>query len=108
MALKQFYVVKRKDRITNGKPTYYVRLRDESGELHAWRSTGETNRTRAENWALKKLSKPQENEKLTFEQFAKGWFTEEHAFVKGREARGSALSPNYLESQKRVPEIYSS
>ena len=101
MALKQFYVVKRKDRLTDGKPTFYVRLRDESGELQTWRSTGETSRTRAENWALKRLNKRNENEKLTFKQFTQGWFIEDHPFVKGREARGSALSPNYLEAQRR-------
>jgi integrase len=100
MALKQFYVVKRKDRLTDGKPTYYVRLRDESGELKAWRSTGETAKTRAENWALRRINKKNENEHLTFTQFAAGWFTDDHPFVKGREARGSALSPNYLEAQR--------
>lgn len=100
MALKSFYLVKRSERLTEGKPTYYCRLRDEDGELLGWRSTGETAKTRAENWALDHLHAKDENESITFAQFALGWFTEDHAFVVARAARGSTLSPNYLEAQR--------
>ena len=99
MALKQYYLVKRKDRLTNGKPTYYCRFRDESGEIKAGRSTGETAKTRAENWVLNRLHTENNDERVTFAQFAEGWFTAAHPFVKAREARGSALSPIYIEAQ---------
>jgi hypothetical protein len=89
VALKQFYLVKRKDRLTNGKPTYYARLRVESGELKAWRSTAETSKTRAENWALAQLSEKEEDERLTLARFGKDWFTLDHPFVKGRGVRRS-------------------
>jgi integrase len=57
MAKKQFYFVKRKDKLTDGKPTVYCRFRDESGNLLPWRSTGETTRTRAELWAQAEIER---------------------------------------------------
>jgi hypothetical protein len=51
MAKKTFYLVKRKDALTDGKPTFYARFRSPDGELLPWRSTGEITRTKAEIWA---------------------------------------------------------
>ena len=42
MAKKQFYLVKRKDKLTLGKATFYCRFRDAEGNLLAWRSTEQT------------------------------------------------------------------
>jgi len=52
MGVKQFYIIKRKDRLTNGKPTYYCRFREETGEVLPWQSIGEYSKTRAENCAF--------------------------------------------------------
>lgn len=51
MAKKNYYLIRKKYRLTNRKPTYYVRFRDADGSLLPWRSTGETSKTRAELWA---------------------------------------------------------
>ena len=31
--LKSYYLVKRRDRLTDGRPTYYLRVRDTDGQL---------------------------------------------------------------------------
>ena len=36
MARKQFYLIRRKDKLTNGKPTFYCRFRDIGGILLPW------------------------------------------------------------------------
>lgn len=100
MSQKTFYLIKRSERLTNGKPTYYARLRNETGELMAWRSTGETNKGRAEAWALKRLDATTTDERITFTRFAEGWWTDGHPHVKGRRARGVSLSPGYLDVQR--------
>jgi hypothetical protein len=41
MAKKRWYLVRRKDKRTNGKPTF-CRFTDESGNLLPWKSTRET------------------------------------------------------------------
>jgi hypothetical protein len=98
MAQKQYYLIRRKDRLTDGKSTYYVRFRTEDGSLLPWRSTGETAKTRAENYAIKRLRGGRliAKESLTFGSYAEGWWTPEHPYVQGRLARGRRLVPTYL------------
>jgi len=103
MARKSFYLLKRKDRLTVGKPTYYARFRDEGGELLPWRSTGETTKTRAENWALTqfKAGRIATRENLTFATFAEKWWKwGECDYIRGRLARGKALSRTYTDVQR--------
>lgn len=51
MAKKAFYLIRRKDRLTSGKPTYYVRFRGSDGEFLPWRSTGETSMAACLCWS---------------------------------------------------------
>ncbi len=98
MAKKAFYLVKRGDRITEGKPTYYARFRTDDGTLLPWQSTGETVKTRAELWALKRIKSGVvgAGDRQTFGRFAEGWWKPEHPYVRGRLARGRRLVPTYL------------
>lgn len=50
MAKKRFYLVKKRNRRSEGKAIYYCRFRSPSGELLPWKSTGETSKASAENW----------------------------------------------------------
>jgi integrase len=102
MAMKPFYVVKRRDRLTKDasgklKPTFYVRFRDEGGALMPWQSTGETSKTRAELWAFNKLKagKPGLPEHVTFGTYAAGWWTKECRYCDSREARGVMITTGY-------------
>jgi integrase len=98
MAKKSFYIIRRKDRLTNKKPTFYVRFRDTDGILLAWRSNGETSKTRAELWAQAQLGKSlHRKENITLEAFAKGFWNSDGPFVQKRCDRGFTLSAGYLE-----------
>ena len=74
MAKKNYYLISRKDRITNKKPTFYVRFRDADGSLLPWRSSDQTSRTAAELWAQSMLGESLERKQnITLEVFAKGF-----------------------------------
>ncbi len=103
MSRKSIYLVKRSDRLIKGKPTYYARFRDEAGELLPWRSTGETSKTRAENWALKeyKAGRISTRENLTFGTYSEKWWKwGECDFIRGRLARGKSISRTYADVQR--------
>lgn len=97
MARKQFYLVKRRDKLTKGKPTYYCRLRDEGGDLVSWKSTGETTKTRAELWALSRVKSgaSTSRENLTFGTYAAPWWMAGCAYCEGRLARGASITQGY-------------
>jgi len=95
VAKKRFYLVKRSDRLTEGKPTFYVRFRSEEGEFLPWRSTGKTTKTLAENWALQRLGQLPTKESLTFGAYAADWWTESCAYCEGRVARGVPITAGY-------------
>ena len=98
MAKKSFYLVRRKDRLTSGKPTYYARFRNTEGDLLPWRSTGQTSKTRAELWAIKHLAKSKERrENITLESFTEGFWSPDGAFAQGCADRGFTLSNGYLD-----------
>jgi hypothetical protein len=80
MAARDYYLIKRRERLTDGKPTWYCRFRALEGNLLPWRSTGLTAKTAAES----------------FERYAEEWWTEGHSYVQGRLARGSKLTATYL------------
>lgn len=89
----------------NGKPTFYCRFRGPDGRLLAWRSTGFTSRTAAENWAHYEIKQNRvgTQQNISFGEFAKGWWTEEHSYVQGKRARGVDLSATYLAVQRTCP-----
>jgi hypothetical protein len=104
MSHKPYYFIKRHDRLTNGKPTYYVRFRDDAGDILPWRSTGETSKTRAELWALEqyKNNTIAVRESLTFGSFASNWWVWDKCdYIRGKLARGQRISQAYAENQRR-------
>jgi len=103
MSNKPFYIVKRSDRLTNGKPTYYVRFRDEAGNLLPWRSTGETAKVRAELWALEQFKQGNERKKpsFTFGQYAENWWIWEKCdYIQRKIARGRHMSHGYADARR--------
>lgn len=60
MPRERFYLMKRRDKLTEGNPACCCRLRNYDGQLLPWRSTSETSKTRAELWALKRIREAQE------------------------------------------------
>jgi integrase len=102
MSAKQYYLVKRKDRLTKGKPTYYCRFRDESGALLPWKSTGETSKTRAENWAIGQIKQGEilTRLNLTFGRYAAKWWTKDCEYTRRKRARGKSISPGYADAMR--------
>jgi len=103
MATKRFYLIRRKDRFTDNKPTFYARFYDEGGELLPWRSTGETSKTRAELWALSQLKKGRlaTRDNLTFSAYSVHWWKwGECAYIRGKLARGKSLSQRYADIKR--------
>ena len=96
---KPYYLVRRRDRLTQGKPTYYCRFRDLDGSLLAWRSTGATSKTAAERWAIEQIrgGAIAQRSDLTLSIYTRGWWVDSHAWVRARRARGVRLSPTYLQ-----------
>ena len=60
IARKRFYLIKLKDKLTDGRATFYCRFRDNEGILLPWKSTGHATRTAAENWTLSEIRKRDE------------------------------------------------
>ena len=109
MSAKTFYLVKRRDRLTNGKATYYCRFRDDSGALLPWRSTGETAKARAENWALAQFrdSTITTRTNITFGTYADPWWIWDRCdYIRGKLARGKRISRSYADNQRGNLERY--
>ena len=111
MARKQFYLIKRKDKLTkNGKgkrsPTFYCRFRDEDGNLRPWQSTGETAKTRAEIWALAKIQKAKDatpGGNVTLEAFAVDFFVAGRcSWLKRQEAKGRTVSAPWAKTKRQM------
>ena len=96
LARERFYLIKRRNRRSGGKAIYYCRFCTQEGELLSWKSTGQTTKTAAENWAIDHLSQVATvKETLTFRQYADGWWTPEHQYLVRKAARGTPISPSY-------------
>lgn len=106
MAQDQYYLIKRKERLTrdgNGKykPTLYCRYRDELGRVHE-ESTGETSKVRAKLWARRNFKANRTGEDQTFGTYAEKWWTPECQYCEGRIARGASITMGY----RRVRRYY--
>ena len=98
MAKKAFYLIRRKDRLTQGKPTYYARFRDSKGVFLPWKSTGETSKTRAELWAQERLGESiDRRENVSLASYVEGFWDSDSTFAQGRFAHGFTLTNTYLE-----------
>ena len=72
-AKKRFYLIKRRNRRSEAKAIYYCRIRGSDGNLLPWKSTGQTTKSAAENWALDHLHEIASVRKtLTFKEYAEG------------------------------------
>lgn len=103
MAQKPFSLVRRKDRLTNGKPTYYVRFRSDTGERLPWRSTGQTSKLAAEAWAIARIREGNiaPSAQKTFGQFSEPWWVwDQCPYIARKLARGKTLSRSYADTQR--------
>lgn len=89
---KQYAVHKR------GK-VWYVQFKKLDGSWTNARSTGETAKTRAEQWAIDYLQKGNGNivlkENITFQNFSKGFFDWNGAWATDKRVRGLRISPHH-------------
>ncbi len=107
MAKKRFYLIKRKDRLLEGKPTYYCRFRDDDGNLEAWRSTGETSKTRAELWALDWIKKGPDKAIPTLREYAKDFYIPGRcSWLKRQKAKGRSISDSWAQAKRGLIENY--
>jgi len=86
-----------------GKFIYYVQFYDEAGNRMTARSSGQTNKGAAENWAIELLRKGiiLSEKNITFVQYAQDWWIwEKCQYVKGRLTRGASLSRAYVDTMR--------
>ena len=97
-AKKKFYLVKRRNRRSEGKAIYYCRFRNPDGNLLPWKSTGATSKTDAENWAIDHLNDVASvRATLNFGQYAEGWWLPDCPYFIRKAARGSPVAPSYAD-----------
>lgn len=97
-AKKRFYLIKRRNRRSEGKAIYYCRIRGSDGHLQPWKSTGQTTKSAAENWALDHLDEiASVRETLTFKEYARGWWMPDHQYLARKLARGTPVAPSYAD-----------
>lgn len=101
MAKKEFYLIRRRDRLTRDvkgrlKPTFYCRWYDGAGKPHL-ESTRETSKTRAERWMHKKLREPRRKalDSFRFGPFAEPWWAPNCPYCEGKIARGTPITMGY-------------
>jgi len=95
-AKKRFYLIKRRNRHQEGKAIYYCRVRGSDGNLLPWKSTGQTSKTAAENWAVEHLAVASVvKETLTLKDYAEGWWMQGSEYLARQAARGTPISPSY-------------
>jgi hypothetical protein len=91
IAKKQFYLIRRKDKLMKGRSTFYCRFRNSDGTLLPWQSTGETAKTRAENWAFAEMERRKNeapSDRVTLESFAKGFFLDSSPCIERQHRKG--------------------
>ncbi|MEW5815705.1 MAG: hypothetical protein AB1798_09970 [Spirochaetota bacterium] len=95
-----FYIYKRKPRSAQGKVVFYVQFRSEDGGLSSALSTGQHTKASAQTWVhnfLKKGGSVPSHGRLTFGDFAKGWWVPETCpYVRAKRARGFHISDAYI------------
>ena len=97
-AKKRFYLIKRRNRRSEGKAIYYCRIRGSDGNLLPWKSTGQTTKSAVENWALDHLDEIASVRKtLTFKEYAEGWWMPDCQYLVRKAARGSPVAPSYAD-----------
>ena len=92
MGTKPYTLFKRGD-------IWYCRFRDIDGERATPKSTGETARARAEQWAVSYLQKGQgrivKSELVTLDGFSRGFFDWSSPWATDKKARGMRISENH-------------
>ena len=94
MEKKPFYLFKRK--VKSGKKIYYWYTYDKKGNRTVPKSTGCSSKNEAFNFCYSKLLKEGDLKvrKITFEEFSKDWFTEEHEYTVYKKQKSSTLKVN--------------
>jgi len=103
-----FQIIQRGKKV--GKGVFYVRFRDESGELLSWQvAAGVTSRTAARAWAQKRLKTGVVTTRQTysFAKYAEHWWIWDRCqYIRGKVARGQQISRRYAQYQRRNLERY--
>ena len=96
---KRWYLTARK--ALDGPPIWYVRFRDEHGAIGSALSTHETDKGKAEQWAIERLLKGETSslrqpKSQTFEEWAAPWWRFETCpYIREKIANGFTISPAY-------------
>ena len=90
-----FYLTKRK--LKSGKTVYYYYTYDENNSRTVPKSTGFSRKNDAFNFCLSLFQRGSVKQILSFDSFAKDWFTDKHDWTKDRQAVGK-IAPSTLES----------
>ncbi len=103
MAHRSFHLHKRPSR-KQGKYIYYVQFYDDDGNRLNAKSTGQSSKTAAENWAYEQIKKGLVFIKgsISFGDYAQGWWVwDKCEYIKRRLARGRNISPDYTDTMRR-------
>lgn len=94
----------------SGRSVFYVRFRDEAGDLLPWQiAGGATSRTAARAWAQKRVKSGvvATRQNFTFGKYAEAWWIWDRCqYIRGKLARGQRISPRYARYQRRNLERY--
>jgi len=98
---KPFTLYSRK--IKGGKRVFYYRTYDENGRRTFGKSTGETNRARAEQYVADQIRKGEliPKKEMTFARYAEDWWVwDKCSYIRGKLARNQNLTRSYADHQR--------
>jgi len=105
MAHKPFTTYRRPGK--NGKSVFYIRFRDDDGNLLPGRSSGQFSKGAAESWAYAQLKKGlvMPNKNITFERYAQDWWIYDKCpYIQGKLARGFTPARTYADDMRSMLE----
>jgi len=105
MTGKQFSLHKRTKK---NKSIYYCQFKLPDGSWCTAKSTGETSKVKAENWALDYLraGKIIKSENITLSEFADSFFSLDGEWATDKRATGKRISERQCISKQRQTELY--
>jgi len=90
----KFTLVKRRSGSKGHRAIYYCRIRADEVRCVSWRSTGETEKSKAFRCALRRLKNCDFlTDNITFARYAEGWWEPECEWVRRQAARGRSTAP---------------
>ena len=108
MAHKPFHIYKRPT-TKPGKSIYYVQFYDDAGHRMTARSTGQTTKSAAEQWAYTQLKAGviPTDRNISFGKFTEDFWTwDKCSYVKSRRKRGANISRGYVDDMRTLLELH--